>query len=293
LRELRIAIGGVTVAIVSRETDLDLGLHGPHVRFAATNVNADITVEARWETAGAANTSPAAGARIFDSGGVWQLYREGDLLSFHLHAPKFGRAPYAKATFSADFTNGVVQLRRDCFDPSVPHYPLDYPLDELLITNWLALGRGVEVHACGVLDGDGAGYLFAGYSGAGKTTSARLWCKENGVQVLSDDRIILRKVGNDVWMHGTPWHGDEPLASPACALVQRGFILHHGSQNRVTQIAATQAVMELFARSFPPFFSRRGLEFTLSVLTEISDAIPVFTLQFVPDERLPTFVRST
>ena len=287
MQELAVTIGGVTVAIVSRDGDLHLGLRGPHVRFAAAAVTADITVEVTWDA------SPLAGEKLFDSGGVWQLYRDGHLLSFHLTSPKFGPLPYATVTFNEEFTGGVVYLRRDCFDASAPLYPLDYPLDELLVTNWLALGRGVEVHACGVVDTDGAGYLFSGYSGAGKTTTARLWCRENGVRVLSDDRIILRKVAGDVWMHGTPWHGDEPLASPHPARLRRGFFLHHGASNRLARVSGAQAVMELFARSFPPFFNACGLEFTLSVLTEIVDVIPFFDLDFVPDQALPGFLRTS
>ncbi len=283
----------MTIEIMSREADLDLALRGPHLRFAAAgSVHPDITVEATWEaSSGRSASTTTLRDKVFDSGGVWQLYREGDLLSFRLSSPKLGPLPYARATFTQDFSRGVVYLRRDCVE-AFPLYPLDYPLDELLITNWLALGRGVEVHACGVVDRHGAGYLFAGYSGAGKTTSARLWCKEKGVKVLSDDRIILRRVGSEVWMHGTPWHGDEPLASPDRAVLRRGFFLHHGATNHAIPVRGAEAVMQLFARSFPPFFSARALEFTLSLLSDISDAVPFSTLAFVPDDALPAFVRS-
>src|SRR5207237_1133299 len=78
--------------------------------------------------------------------------------------------------------------------------PLEYPLDELLITNWLSCGRGVEVHACGLVDRESGGHLFLGHSGAGKSTTTLLWKKLRDVRVLSDDRIILRKHATDIWM---------------------------------------------------------------------------------------------
>jgi len=287
-----VTIGGVTIAMASRDASLALALQGPHRRFAAASDSTpDITVQVGWEES-RLKPNLEGDKKIFDSGGVWQLYREEDLLSFYLSSPKFGSRPYARATFSQDFTQGVVSLRRDCFDPSVPHYPLEYPLDELLLTNWLALGRGVEVHACGLVDSDGAGYLFAGYSGAGKTTTARLWSNENGVSVLSDDRIILRKIGDAFWMHGTPWHGDEPLASPDRALLRRGFFLHHATKNAAVAVTGAQAVMELFARSFPPFYHPRALDFTLSLLTDITETVPFMNLGCVPDDKLPDFVRA-
>jgi len=43
---------------------------------------------------------------------------------------------------------------------------LEYPLDELLITHYLSLGRGVELHASGMVRSDGESLLFVGHSGA-------------------------------------------------------------------------------------------------------------------------------
>lgn len=299
-------IAGITTVIATHELDMDLAVAGPTAHFVDRTAEPDIRLQAEWYVPG----RRVAGEKVFDSGGVWTLFRAGDLLAFQLRSPKFGPLPYKTATFSPDFATGVVHLRRACFrrgprrgtraagpragvvDDGRPLYPLEYPLDELLITNWLALGRGVEVHACAVVDQDGRGYLFAGHSGAGKTTMARQWCSENGVTVLSDDRIILRKIGNQIWMHGTPWHGDEPLASRGCAPLTRGFFLRHGSRNELVDVGGATCVARLLACSFPPFFSASGLEFTLALLTEISQLIPWFELGFVPDRAVRDFLRA-
>ena len=285
--ETRVTIGGATVAMTSREPDLRLELRGPHTRFVDIARTPDITVQVTWESLPYA--TPAQ--KLFDSGGVWQLYEDGHLLAFHLTSPKFGTSPYARATFTSDFASGVVYIRRDCVDSSRPLYPLEYPLDELLITNWLALGSGVEVHACAVVDRDGSGYLLAGYSGAGKTTMARLWCEEQGVSVLSDDRVILRKIGDQFWMFGTPWHGDEPLASPMKAALRGVFLLRHASENQATPVAGASAVTQVFTRTFPPFFSASAIQFTLDFLSDMTSSVPVFDLGFVPSPAIPDFVR--
>ncbi len=275
--------------MVSREPDLEIGLRGPHARFAGAPGIPDISLDVHWDSS---KTPATPEEKLFDSGGVWQLYRDGERLVFHLTSPKFGSHPYVRAIVHPTFASGTIHLRRDCFDASRPLYPLEYPLDELLITNWLSLGRGVEVHACALIDTDGSGYLFAGNSGAGKTTMARVWCKEEGVRVLSDDRVILRKLDGRVWMHGTPWHGDEPLALPQRALLRRGFFLHHATRNQVAPVTGAQAVMELFSRSFPPFFSPDGLAFTLRLLTEIQEVVPFSDFGFVPDSTLPAYIRA-
>ena len=62
---------------------------------------------------------------------------------------------------------GHVVLNRSCFAANDP-VPLEYPIDELAMMHRLALGEGVEVHALGLVDQDGRGYLFLGHSGAEK-----------------------------------------------------------------------------------------------------------------------------
>ena len=96
----------------------------------------------------------------------------------------------------------------------------------------LARGHGVEVHGGGVVMPDGRGWLFVGVSGAGKTTLSRMWCAEPDVRVLSDERIILREEGGEIWMYGTPWHGDGHIAEPGRARLDRVFFLRHGPRQR-------------------------------------------------------------
>jgi hypothetical protein len=286
--ELRVTIAGVTTAIRSCERDIGLGVRGPTAKFVDQTAPPDITLDVAW----AVPPDDAPGTLQFDSGGVWQLHRDGERLVFRLSSPKFGPLPYKTATMAEDFATGVVHLHRPCFTSPGFLYPLDYPLDELLLTNWLALGRGVEVHACAVVDRDDRGYLFAGHSGAGKTTLARQWLKQTGVSVLSDDRVVLRNIDGQIWMYGTPWHGDEPLASPARARLTRGFFLGHALSNRVAEVTGATAVAKLLVRSFPPFASATGLGTTVTLLSEIVQRIPFLDFGFVPTPAVRDIVRN-
>ena len=84
-------------------------------------------------------------------------------------------------------------------------------------------------------------------------------------------------------MYGTPWHGDEPLASPARAEVTRGFFLEHAASNHAGRVGGATAVAKLLARSFPPFSSATGLDTTVSLLAEIVQRIPFVDFGFVPN----------
>ncbi len=285
--EVCLSIGGVLTTLVSSDPELAVTVPAAVSRFVVDAGARDIHVDARWQ----ADQRRELGRPLFDSGGLWQLHEADGRLAWTFTSPKFGRAPYKTAVFEPDFSAGTVSLHRPYFDASTPIYPLEYPLDELLVTNWLALGRGVEIHGCGIVDSSGAGYLFAGHSGAGKSTIARLWQAQPDVTILSDDRVILRKTGDQIWMHGTPWHGDEPLASPTRALLTRGFFLRHASRNQMTDVGRGRAVASLFACSFPPFFSATGLDFTVSLLAEITHLVPFAEFGFLPDSGAIDFVR--
>jgi hypothetical protein len=159
---------------------------------------------------------------------------------------------------------------------------LEYPLDELVMMHRLALGEGVEVHALGLADHDGSGYLFLGHSGAGKSTTARLWMAQPGVHLLSDDRIILREHQGKFWMYGTPWHGDAGVASPERAQLSAIFLLEQAPANEVTPLPPSKAAAELFARAFVPHYLQSGIQFTLSFLDQLTRSVPCSILRFTP-----------
>ena len=135
------------------------------------------------------------------------------------------------------------------------------------------------------------GLLFVGQSGAGKSTIARLWLAEPGAVVLSDDRVVLREEPDGLWMYGTPWHGEEPLASPARARLAAIHFLRHHRQNEVAPVSRTDSVARLFAASFPPFHDATALDFTLGFLDRVASSVPCFELGFRPDRTVLDAVR--
>jgi hypothetical protein len=287
LEKLSIRIADTILAIISPVQDMKMKIRGAGHDFLVHTGNSDIALEAKWDDLSLFEIS---GNKVFDSGSIWQLYQKNGNFLFSFNAPGFGPFPYKVANVKQDFTWGEVLIHRPYFDNQQIIYPLEYPLDELLLMNFLSLGRGVEIHACGMVDTLRNGYLFVGQSGAGKTTLARLLQKQEGITVLSDDRIILRKLDGKFWIYGTPWHGDAGLASPARAPLTRIYFLGRGQENGLMPIRRTAAAAGLFARSFPPFYSREGLDFILGFLGEVANAVPCNELRFTPDERIVEFI---
>jgi hypothetical protein len=185
---------------MSGDANLSLGFEGTVEEFLVEKKKPDIKIQARWDDLSRKNN----GKLIFDSGDLWKLYLENGSQCYRFTSPIMGAHPYKMATLNKEFDSGEVYLHYSYFNQDQPIYPLEYPLDELIINNFLARGRGVEVHACGISNSRGEGYLFVGQSTAGKTTMAKLWENEPDITVLSDDRIILRRLENKLWMYGTP-----------------------------------------------------------------------------------------
>ena len=276
---LTYSVGGICVGLFAAP-DMKLKLDREMEQFRTAEAPVDVRLEVDWTN----ELSPPAGQPTFRSGGLWSLFEEDGGYRFYFSTPFLGTAPYKAAWFDRAFRQGRVALDRRYHDPKRAVNPMEYPLDELLAIHRISHGEGVEVHAVGLIDAQNRGHLFLGHSGAGKSTSARLWQRLPGVRVLSDDRIILRWEGSQVRMFGTPWHGDAGIASSESAALSAMYVLEHGARNQLTRLAPGRAAAEVFARSFVPHHSADGLQSVLYFLDRVTRQVPCSRFQFVPDQ---------
>jgi hypothetical protein len=277
--QLSYCIGGITFGLHA-EGELRLTPERELRSFAVQSDSCEVNLRVAW----ADSLRVPASTLLFHSGGLWSLFAEDSGYRFSFLSPLLGMTPYKEAWLDPEFRTGRVLLSRRYFDTERPVYPLEYPLDELLMIHRLSRGEGVEVHAVGISDESGRGHLFLGHSGAGKSTTARLWLDRPGVRILSDDRIILRARQGQIWMYGTPWHGDAGIASPDCAPLSGIYLLEHGNSNERSLLPPGRAAAELFTRSFVTHHSSEGIRFTLEFLDRVAREVPCSIFKFVPDE---------
>jgi hypothetical protein len=277
----RFSVGGVDVEI-SGEYAADVMLASPLARFQSEGENYDLRIEVEWVE----SLCRKQGRQLFDSGAVWQMYEAEEGFVFDFSAPALGSLPYKTLFVDRFFRRANLRMSEASFADHVAS-PLEYPLDELLIMHRLTQEKAIELHGCGIVRSDGVGNLFVGHSGAGKSTTTQLWTTLEDVEVLSDDRIIVRRdeARRDMRMYGTPWHGEAMYASPGSAPLARIFVLEHGYGNVITRLSPSQAVAELFARSFVPFHRHEYVNSALEFLQEVVNAVPVYRFAFEPDPR--------
>jgi len=178
----------------------------------------------------------------------------------------------------------------DSFNQNLLPDPLGYPLNQILMILLLSRSKGVLMHACGI-DDRGSGYLFLGNSGHGKSTMAKLWFEKHAT-VLNDDRIVVREKNGEFWMYGTPWHGDYKELSPKGLTIHKIFFLHRGEKNLTVFQKGAEAVTMLLTRSFPPFWDKKGMAYTMDLCHCIVNKIPCYELSFEPDTRIVDLLRS-
>jgi len=282
------SIGGVSLGIEGAEEEIVLD---PQLRLFHAQL-AQYDIQLRIERK--AEIPHLEGTKLFDSGMTWRLYRQESGLRFDFDNAIHGDQPYKRLFVDSGFQRGTLHLRAQFF-LDFPVGPLGYPLDELLIMHRLTQECAIELHGVGIVGPDGATNLFVGHSGAGKSTTARLWTSLHKVEILSDDRIIVRErparelqPGDDprqIFMYGTPWHGEGCFALPQRAPLQRIFVLEHGHGNIITRLTRSQMVAELFARAFVPFHRHEYVESALSFLEQLADSVPCYRYSFEPDQR--------
>jgi hypothetical protein len=278
-----LSIGGTTIALRCSDPEVTWHWDAPSRRFLVPPTKADVEIEVRRGRTMALPEPP-----LFESGSVWRIFRRSEGYRIECSAAFFGETPLAVAEFDETFTRGTITLSQAAVDHHVN--PLQYPMDEVLTSNLLSRGRGVEIHSCGLLDKDGKGRLFAGVSGAGKTTTSRLWA-DHAAAILSDDRIIIREEEGRFWIYGTPWHGEAEISLAKRAPLDGIYLITQAEENELREISPAAAVARLIQVAFPPFFDERCVEFTIGYLERLVTHVPTYELRFRKDAGAVAVVR--
>lgn len=162
--------------------------------------------------------------------------------------------------------------------------PLEPPMGQLLWRELFPTKEAILLHAAGLMV-DGRALVFAGHSGAGKSTLLRHF-HSSGLRKLSDDRIALRCIREGAhrewWAFGTPWPGEDDVIDPAGAPVAAILLLEKAPENRLLPLRGAQAVAEITARAFLPYWSRQGISHSLALVDRLVQEVPCHRFQFTP-----------
>lgn len=154
------------------------------------------------------------------------------------------------------------------------------------------------VHACGAVR-DGKAILFAGRSGVGKSTAARLLMDDGSFALLGDDMIPLTR-GESGWLaHASPLGGDIPRSALAniSAPLEAIYILSREDESGSRRLDTAQTLAALMSSVVPAYEVRNTVlqsineydHASLSVLMQeasmLASDVPCFSLSYQLDER--------
>ena len=156
--------------------------------------------------------------------------------------------------------------------------PFNYPLEQLIFLPVLARKSGFLVHACGAVV-EGKAFVFAGHSGDGKTTLSRILARE-GIELLSDERVAIRKVGGTFMAYGTPWPGEGNIVSSAAYPLGGMCLLRTGDRHRFRKGHGLTLVAELLSRSLVPYYWPEETKRIVDLLPELASTVTLGELEF-------------
>jgi hypothetical protein len=154
---------------------------------------------------------------------------------------------------------------------------------------YLAMNKGLLLHAAG-MDIHGRGIVFPGESGAGKSTLVRTLSGHEKILLISDDRMIVRKMDGVFKAFGTPWPGEAGFALNRSVALSAILFLYHGIENNIEKIAPKQALTKLFQVTSIPWYDREVMTNILAFCEELVLHVPAFELHFIPGAAVADFL---
>jgi hypothetical protein len=129
---------------------------------------------------------------------------------------------------------------------------------------------------------NGKAFIFAGVSGAGKTTISRLAPPD--ADVLSDEISYVRKEAGGYYAYGTPFAGElARVGANLRAPLDTVYLLTQGTENRAEPMGKAEAARGILTNIL---FFAADAELVLAVFLsalELVERVPVRRLTFRPD----------
>jgi hypothetical protein len=275
------SIGGVGVRLACESGGDPLIIPGAYRTFRARQDSPDVDVRVRATDELVASDAPL----IYGGGHHWRARGGGDELSFEIFYPPTSQTYCCMrgdaALSDVDLVFGRANLARlpEAFtNRCAGRLWFPHPFDQIVVIPALARRKGFLVHACGAVV-DGKAFVFAGHSGDGKTTLSRLLAEE-GIELLSDERVAIVGNGDGFVVHGTPWAGEGEVVSSARFPLGGVFILRKASSHRIVHGAIGTLAAEVLARSLVPYYLADDMTRILSLMKQVAHDVPFRELEF-------------
>ncbi len=141
----------------------------------------------------------------------------------------------------------------------------------------------VLMHASVVRQG-GFAYAFIAKSGTGKSTQVSNWLKHiPGCDMINDDNPVVRIIGKECFIYGSPWSGKTPCYRDVKATLGAVTRIDRQLSNSVERMSAVEAFISLLPSVSSMKWDVELYKQICRTVTRIVERIPIYILHCLPD----------
>jgi hypothetical protein len=273
-----IDIGGINICVRYNGFFYPLIFDVPYQSFLRAEKNAKADAAFLVEVFYRSPPFPADIKPLFHMNDSWTVYRDDNSYVFQIQVPAIMNARWS-ARYVPESGDSSIEYRSPDLESALPINPLTYPVDQLLLMYHLAPREGIIIHAAGGSLA-GKGLVFAGISGAGKSSVSKLLQPNRNWQPFSDDRIIIRKTMDGFEAYGTPWPGESKIAFNGNAPLSSIIFLKKSNDNQITMLKNDGVIQRLLPTLSIPWFDPQTAAMQLETCSELIARIPMYELSF-------------
>jgi len=282
MNNITLTIGDFILQLQSKH---DLFIEPGYEPFVSENQSSkpNVTIEC-FESA--EFIAPAKKEMIFEAADenlrYYSIFRIGNDFIFEVFDQQENAFIQQIALVNSDFTHWKIYSEKNLDNELVP---LLYPLGPIIMQYMTINSDAIMIHASCVFDGK-KGRIFAGFSGAGKSTMAKIWAEE-GYQIINDDRLLIRRQGDVFFVYNTPmYYADSPKRVPLNSI----FLIHQSPVNDIKKISGALAVSKTLAFCIQNNFDSTIIMNNLKFMSDICAKTPVYALGVVPNKKIIDFI---
>jgi len=277
-------IAGINIAIAAKCPCLKKSPGVPYSCFivektAITDLSTQVFLDVK--------TDFVSGESIFDTEYSWML---NSLKKDYFYQDRLLRKDYApyvrQALIKKDYSKANVFCSRKAVkEKGLVNWVLDLPLGQFLMASIFAERKSLILHSCAVKY-KGQGLLFMGESGSGKSTIAKIWRKLKGAVVLSDERIVVRKIKNKFQVFGTPWTGSAFAFANEQAPLSRIYLIEHAKKNFIEPLMPHEASAVFLSNIRLPLWDKEKTALVMEIADDFLSSVSIFKLGFKPTQEV-------
>ena len=158
-----------------------------------------------------------------------------------------------------------------------------------VICDYIIQRVGFFLH-CSCLRYKGGAIIFTAPSGTGKSTHAALWRRHFGdeVEMINDDKPLVREKDGHFIIYGTPWNGKHGLGSNISAPIKAIVFLKQAKENSVENVTPFEALSLILQQTVMPS-DKKDMTALLDMLGRMMESVPMYRLNCnISDEAVMT-----